>query len=270
MLLWASLLPGPVLGQVRWSRGQEAGSLGGGQHGWSRARTRCPQLLSVQRLDTCRAPRSGRLTLLAQPTADSLSVSHAHPQSRNKLGSSSVAHPRPLRCVISLWSGWEVREWMSCSSILPSPGGNQGVTVSPPAALGDHRTLPPQNPKFSSCPANLPRDPRQLPTFHLGSGFPQGTHPSGCGFPPLGPSMPNYTQNSGSKPSRPLLHAPPQGRVYSPLRSRERLRMQARGEDTGWRDEKLGTWGLRGASAPSVAQSGWARALAAGASPGST
>ena len=56
LLLWASLLSGPVPGQVRWSRGQEAGSLGGGAHCWSRARTRCPQLLSVQRLDTCWAP----------------------------------------------------------------------------------------------------------------------------------------------------------------------------------------------------------------------
>lgn len=26
--------------------------------------------------------------------------------------------------------------------------------------------------------------------------------------------------------------------------------MEARGEDAGWRDEKLGNWGLRGASSP--------------------
>ena len=187
-----------------------------------------------------------------------------------------MAHPHPLRCVISLRSGWEVRGWMSCSSILPGPGGNQAVTLSPSAALGDHKTLPPQGPKSSSCPANLPRDPRLLPASHHGSGSPQGTHPSGCGFRFLGPLAARMTQRTAvPKLPRPLLHAPPLGRVYSPLRTRERLRMEARGEEAGWRDEKLGTWGSEEPPPASVAQRGrlytrGPKALAAGASPGST
>lgn len=81
--------------------------LRGGALGWSWARTRFPQLRSAQRLDTCRAPRSGRLAP-PHPTHSRSSFGLTRPSTAGTSGFLFVAHPHPLRYVISFCSGWEV------------------------------------------------------------------------------------------------------------------------------------------------------------------
>lgn len=102
LLLWASLLPGPVPGQLRWSRGQGAGSLEGRAHGWSRCSDPLPSAPLNPATDASRVPRSRRLPP-PHPAQQVLSQSHTRSGSSTKLCSSSGGPPWLLGGLLGFW-----------------------------------------------------------------------------------------------------------------------------------------------------------------------
>lgn len=261
LLLWASLLPGPVPGQLGWVQGQGAGSLEGRAHGWSRCSDPLPSAPLNPATDASRVPRSRRLPPTLLHSRSLLSLTHA-PAAAPSCVPLLGGLPWLLRGL--LWLLGALASGIHHFLLSDGHSHEDAVLIHPrwpwrmtlPGSVSHDLGLqaPCGIPKSTSWPASLPCDPRQLPTFHLGPG-PLRVHIPRAGFPRLGPLAPTLD----SRIAVPNLPCSASGQSLLPLENRRETGNQQGGQRRrrwGWRDEELGAQGWRGAPPPPMAQRG--------------